>query len=97
MLGLNKILAQKIDFHQQNLDFIWYFVYARVEPNFSTKNWFSSAKSGFLPSLAQLNPTPIQLSWLGWDSFNFNFYPPTPPHPQEKYQKSNFNTVIGQI
>ena len=47
----------------------------------------------------QAQPSSIQLqfSWLGWDSFNFNFYQPT--HPQGKYRaqlspaQSNSNSV----
>ena len=46
----------------------------------------------FWSDFCQAQPSSIQrqLSWLGWDSFNFNFYP---PHPQGKYREGIFNTV----
>ena len=39
---------------------------------------------------AQPSSIQLQLSWLGWDSFNFNFYPPThPPTPRESTELSS--------
>ena len=41
---------------------------------------------------AKLSPAQSNsnFSWLGWDSFNFNFYPPThPPTPRESTELSS--------
>ena len=45
-------------------------------------------KKIFLPSSG--SSIQLQLSWLGWDCCNFNFYPPTPPPtPRESTELSS--------